>query len=517
MVGTGALGAVLIGSSDVAYWLRRVTWQRTPGVRLVLTGTVVTFHPDTPVIDNGAIYIDERGLIEAVEPAGGLAPSGYRAAARVDTGGAIYPGLIDLHNHPFYDMRSLWTPHETTPYLSRSQWQREAQFLRDIGSPDAPLLSYWKFAEEETLKYVELKALVSGVTMLQGLDPRVLGRATPREGRLVRHVEHERRADGRQVAASFVFRPDAPDPFTLFRTTMANGTVVIYHLAEGSDPDLGRDFEELYQNGCIGPRFVGIHANALNAEQFHRWAGQGGTLVWSPLSNFWLYGQTTDVASARQAGLRICLGPDWSVSGSKNLLGELKVADLWNHHHLNGLFGDQDLCEMVTSSPADALDLGDRLGRIRVGLRADLVVMAQRHSNPYRNLIQSTEDHVLLVVVEGRVCYGTPEIVRATRAANVEPVRVSNATRAVSMPDPTIASSVRSWSDVVTTLERVRATEQLRGLLPLAPQGALPPLDTFAPDEPYFRTLEAAAIPGTALSGLRNYYANLASADLATV
>ena len=39
---------------------------------------------------------------------------------------------------------------------------------------------------------------------------------------------------------------------------------------------------------------------------------------------------TTDVLAARAAGVRICLGADWSPSGSKNLLGELKVADLWN-------------------------------------------------------------------------------------------------------------------------------------------------------------------------------------------
>jgi len=504
IVGTGALGAVLISSSEVAYWLRQATWQRTTGARLVLTGTIVTFHPDAPVIDKGAIYIDEHGFIEAVQPARGPTPTGYGPAPRVETGGVIYPGLIDLHNHPFYDMRSLWTPQRSTPYASRSQWRQESRFQRDIGSLDA----YWSFAEEETLKYVELKALVGGVTTLQGLDPIVFGRETPREGRLVRHVERERRGDGRPVAAGFVDRPDVADPYALFRRTMANGTVVIYHLAEGSDPDLGRDFDELYENGCLGPRFVGIHANALNAEQFRRWADQGGTLVWSPLSNLWLYGQTTDVASARHAGLRICLGPDWSISGSKNLLGELKVADLWNQHHLKGLFSDQELCEMVTSSPADAVDLGDRVGRIRVGLRADLVVMAQRHGDPYRNLIESTEDHVLLVAVGGRVCYGSPELVRATRVGNVEPLRVGSATRAVSMPDPSVASSVRSWTDVVTSLERVRAAEQLRGVLTLSAQGALAPLDTFAPDEAYFRTLEAAVIPGTAVSGLRDYYAD---------
>ena len=49
-----------------------------------------------------------------------------------------------------------------------------------------------------------------------------------------------------------------------------------------------------------------------------------------PVLQPWLYRDTTDVLAARAAGVGICLGADWSPSGSKNLLGELKVADLWN-------------------------------------------------------------------------------------------------------------------------------------------------------------------------------------------
>ena len=60
--------------------------------------------------------------------------------------------------------------------------------------------------------------------------------------------------------------------------------------------------------------------------------------MWSPFSNLWLYGATTDVAAARARGLRLCLGSDWAPSGTKNLLGELKVADLYNRASLDGLF-----------------------------------------------------------------------------------------------------------------------------------------------------------------------------------
>ena len=51
-------------------------------------------------------------------------------------------------------------------------------------------------------------------------------------------------------------------------------------------------------------------------------------MVWSPFSNLLLYGGTADVARARQEGVLMALGPDWSPTGSKNLLAELKVARL---------------------------------------------------------------------------------------------------------------------------------------------------------------------------------------------
>ncbi len=78
--------------------------------------------------------------------------------------------------------------------------------------------------------------------------------------------------------------------------------------------------------------------------------------------------------AAREAGIRVCLGADWAPSGSKQLLGELKVAHLWNRHPqgLGGAFSDQELCEMVTAHPADALGWGDRIGRVRAGCFADL-------------------------------------------------------------------------------------------------------------------------------------------------
>ena len=69
-----------------------------------------------------------------------------------------------------------------------------------------------------------------------------------------------------------------------------------------------------------------IRQAALKPEDFRVLGSLGGAMVWSPLSNLLLYGATADIRAAVNAGVRIGIGSDWSPSGSKNLLGELKVA-----------------------------------------------------------------------------------------------------------------------------------------------------------------------------------------------
>ncbi len=67
-------------------------------MRLILTGTAVTFDADRRVLQDAAVYITDD-TIEAVQPRSQQPPAGYAQAPRVSTDGFIYPGLIDLHSH----------------------------------------------------------------------------------------------------------------------------------------------------------------------------------------------------------------------------------------------------------------------------------------------------------------------------------------------------------------------------------------------------------------------------------
>jgi 5-methylthioadenosine/S-adenosylhomocysteine deaminase len=494
---------------------------------LRLEGKIVTFDPERPIVDRGALYIGDDGRIAAVAPAADDPPAGFSDVQRVETGGVLYPGLIDLHSHILYNLRSLWSPAgRTEPYTSHHQWPDADTYSAEITAP----ARVWSKspAAKEVLAYAEAKAIVGGTTAIQGAP----GTSQPYEGFLVRNVDNETFGTGKDLVSQSALTLEVVDLETRAQK-MRDGSSFVYHLGEGTGPTLLNEFRDVATADCLQDRLVAIHATVLGDEEFGQWSPQAGSIVWSPFSNLWLYRATTDVRAAHAAGIRICLGSDWAPSGSKNVLGELKVADLWNRDQLDGAFSAQQLCEFVTANPADALLWTEQVGRLRRTLLADVLVVDERNDDPYRNLIESTERNVRLVLVGGKARYGRTSLMRAADAEAIEPIPQAGRGRAISLGD---AQSPLTWSGVVESLEAVRADPQgalkhadrvrARGeepfeLIPDMPEGSapltraadmanvkMPPLDTFRHDAAFFRALkrDRAPILDGLLDALRDYY-----------
>lgn len=509
---------------------------------LVLYGRVVTFDPERPVIDDGVLYIGGDELIAAVQGRKDKAPAGFDDAARVETGGCIYPGLIDLHNHIVYNCLSLWSPPgRTEPYTSRYQWPKDHSYKSMVSDPGTALGA---LAGKAHLKYVETKAVVGGVTAIQGSAK--TGR--PYEGWLVRNVEDETFKTKKKTVfqSALPFRDE--EGYATARKHLEADGAFIYHLSEGTDPKLVDEYTKIRDEGLLLPGFCAIHCTALEKPNYDEWEQppRGGSVVWSPFSNLWLYRDTTDVLDAKAAGMRICLGADWSPSGSKNLLGELKVADLWNRDELQRELSDQELCAMATCNPADAVNWSDRIGRLRPGLHGDVVVTADRGGDPYRNLIESIEHDVLLVAINGYPCYGTAKLMKAAAAERAEQITVGGVKRRIALVYPDIPDADMGWAEVLHDLdaarkdpqarweevkghiERQRATgegapqdhlwlrldkpwdadrppaEAVAGAVP--PDVKIPPLDPLTHDTAYFEAVQASPLHGGRLNGLREYY-----------
>jgi 5-methylthioadenosine/S-adenosylhomocysteine deaminase len=418
---------------------------------LVLRGTVVTMRPGGAVLDRGELYLGDDGLIAAVTPSDPV-PAGFRDAPRVAAGGLIYPGLIDLHNHLLYNSLPLWTePDRAVPWTSHNQWVDADTYPTAVSAP-ARLLG--AAAGRALLRYVETRALVGGTTCIQG-NPRG---ATPPDGDLVRNVDSERLGTDQDFIRVRTIVADSLDDLADIIPAVAQGRGFVCHAAEGTLPALRKEFQLLADAQLVRRQLVVIHGGALTGPDFQQLADGDATLVWSPFSNLWLYGATADVAAAKAAGVRLCLGSDWAPSGTRNVLWELKVADLWNRAQAAPVFTDQELVGLVTANPGQALSgvWPHPVGRVEAGALADLVVVARRHPDPYRNLVQATETDVRLVVVGGRARYGTRALLAAAGAATATELRAGRLRRAVDYGDTAV-----TWARVLAELERVRANPQL--------------------------------------------------------
>jgi cytosine/adenosine deaminase-related metal-dependent hydrolase len=422
---------------------RATVWDPARGI-LIAGATVVTMNDSHTVIPHGRVLVRD-GRIVAVW-SGPTPPEGVGVgeASVVEAGpqDLLFPGLINLHDHPREDFLHVWPAPSShaipaqgkggpDAYANRYQWGA-------TGSPTAPpelsrLVTNPAdvLAEDiglglrgEIVKYAEVAALLGGETALQGAaaDPES-------DGILVRNVDNN--AFDTRIAAPRV-RPIASfggAGLASLVDGMVNGRYDAWmvHLAEGvrdadrriGDPVSSRaEFATLKAKGLLTDMTAIVHGTALERLDFAEMRaaptirtdgvgdGRGAKLVWSPLSNLLLYGKTTHIYDALAEGLLVSLGTDWGPSGSRTLLRELKVADIALRDPrllggareqipelaIEGKEGlerqraeealDRAVVDMVTRNPALTLRWYDRLGSVEQGKIADLLLLRRPPQSP---------------------------------------------------------------------------------------------------------------------------------------
>ncbi len=132
---------------------------------LALRGAVLA--PEA-AIDDGYVVI-EAGEIKAVRK---TRPEGVRIH---ETEGVIAPGLIDLHGHPEFNIFAAWEPPKQ--FINRYAWRGSDLYQLLVRDPQNHLLDV--LPPKTQLRYAEIRALVGGVTAIQGTG----GLATQLPGR----------------------------------------------------------------------------------------------------------------------------------------------------------------------------------------------------------------------------------------------------------------------------------------------------------------------------------------------
>ncbi|MFQ5745183.1 MAG: amidohydrolase family protein, partial [Acidobacteriota bacterium] len=341
------------------------------------------------LLENLRWYSERREFSGDLRLAGGrVIATGSRLVAAADevgldlSGCLAFPGLINAHDHLALNL---------LPRLGNPPYRNFYQWAQEIYRPnESPIHEMLQVPLEDRLWWGAYRNLICGVTTVAHHDPYysdVFARGFPVKVLDTIGWSHSLGYGG-DVVASY---------------QECDGKPFIIHAAEGVDESSALEVDRLDELGVLGSNTVIVHGVALTPRQIDRLSGLGAGLVWCPVSNKHLYDATAPV-QAMKGKVTVALGTDSTLSGSANLLEELKEAA-----H-TGLATPTELVEMVTGAAAELLQLHDGRGSLSVGAPADLLVIPAGGSSAAECLLSATVADLALVLVDGAVHLAAPEL-----------------------------------------------------------------------------------------------------------
>jgi 5-methylthioadenosine/S-adenosylhomocysteine deaminase len=396
-----------------------------------IKGRIVTMKSESDIFNEATLYVN-AGAIQAIIKEGEAVPDSLKDVPVYDSGGTLFPGLIELHNHLSYNCLPYWPAPQK--YSNRDQWSAIALYKTLISGP-MNILGKTPGYVEAIVRYVECKCLVAGVTTSQGIM--LFSNAGIRKyyQGIIRNVEDPNDHRLPKVDAHI---PDiASKDASHFLKQLEKASCLLLHLSEGYDDSAHKHFESLQiddDTWAITSALTGIHCVALKQADYVLMNKTGASMVWSPMSNFMLYGRTADIAAAKASGITIGLGSDWSPSGSKNLLGELKVAKLFSDY--NGhIFSDYELISMATTNAAKIIRWDKSIGSLEVGKLADFLIVDGTSGDPYEQLLHASEKDLSLVVINGTPRYGSKSLMR-NFGKGTETISIGKSVKVLNLAQP---------------------------------------------------------------------------------
>lgn len=300
-------------------------------------------------------------------------------------GDRLLPGLINAHDH--LQLNHVPRLEPARRYSHVREWIAEIDRARRV---DTAMKSAVAVPLADRLLLGGVKNLLSGVTTVAHHDPLHASllelqypvRVVTRYG-----WAHSLYLDGESKTRESHQRTPVDWPW-------------IIHAAEGVDEEAREEFWRLDRLGCLQPNTLLVHGVAIGAAEGRRLAAASAGLIWCPSSNLHLFGATADVHALIAKG-RVALGTDSRLTGSRDLLAELRVASE------QAPLTAEALQSMVTCDAARLLRLPD-CGVLAPGARADLLVLPAGVA-----LERAHRALVRLVVGNGIPVYGDTDLVQA--------------------------------------------------------------------------------------------------------
>ncbi|WP_152047250.1 guanine deaminase [Aureimonas psammosilenae] len=378
--------------------------------RIAIKGRVLSFDggpTDRPTLHEEGIVLVENGVVAAVGAASEIAPHLDPEVRVVDHHRhLVMPGFIDPHLHmpqtqvigsfgtELMEWLSKYTFPEESRYGDYDVSRAASTFLVDellrngtttagvyCTSHPGSVEAFFSEAERRQLRMVAGK-----VMMDRNAPPRLLD--TPERGYEESKALIQRwHGVGRlEYAITPRFAPTSTDAQLTATGLLAAEHPDLHiqtHLSENHGEiafvaelfPWASDYTAVYERfGLVRRKAMFGHAIHLGEREMAALGQAEASAIFCPTSNLFLGSGLFDLAGARAAGIKVGLATDIGGGTSYSMLRTAAEA-----YKVLALRGQKltafEAFHMMTAGNAEAMGLSDRIGRIRPGMEADLVVL----------------------------------------------------------------------------------------------------------------------------------------------
>jgi putative selenium metabolism protein SsnA len=382
--------------------------------------TIITLNDKDPVINNGAVLIDE-GIIRELGKTDKLKLK-YQEANFIDVKNkVIMPGMINTHMH-FYstfargmDLKTDLPPQDFEEILEKLWWRLD----QTLNSEDIYYSTLYALVESirsgtttifdhhASYGYIDNSLdIIAEAVVKTKLRANLSYEISDRHGDTKSKealLENERFINRTKSLNNDFITPmiGIHASFTLEDKTLKKiaklseetNTPMHFHAAEGKVDQIDskkRGYKNLADRldklGILKKDSLAIHGVHLSEKEYEKLAEKGVYLIHNPQSNMSNAVGSIDLKKALSKGLTVGLGTDGYTT---DMFESLKVADiLQKHQGSDSNLGGEDINKLVFENNRKIAKrfFGKELGIIKKGVPADLIILDYKPPTPITDL-----------------------------------------------------------------------------------------------------------------------------------
>jgi len=432
------LFALAACSQDTAPVSHRAAEAPADQIDLIIMGDyVVSMDAFASVYENGAVAVDD-GLILAVGPADEITATYSATETLVGENRIVMPGLVNGHSHAAMTLlRGVADDLALMDWLNNYIFPAEVQFVDAEFVRIGTELACWEMIRGGTTTFVDMyyfpdtvADVVDSCGMRAMVSATVIDQRSPdaenASDSINKGIAFIERWKGENSRITPIFGPHAnytlnAEQLKAVRAAATEyGVGISIHMSESpfelqySKDTFGMTSIEFYDSiGFLDGPTIAAHVVWPTAVEIPILVERKVGVIHNPTSNMKIASGISPVAEMLQAGVRVGLGTDGAASNND--------LDMWEEMRLAALLQKVDRMDptvmsastvltMATSGGALAIGLGDSVGSIEVGKRADIIQVAfdDVHHIPTYDVIShlvyvTDEQDVASVVVDGKV------------------------------------------------------------------------------------------------------------------